>query len=183
MVTDIDMGELEARLRAAYERGRARYALLVGAPIAAVALTVALTLGHDRMSLGTAVALAVSAPPLLWRGRFGERALLRGLVAGAIPLGVVLFARALGHVCTPSGCYSLCVPACIAGGAAAGLTLSRLVGSERHRLAGLAASGVFAWGVGALGCCCVSHGAYAGVAIGLAGAFGSLLRVVARPAK
>ena len=171
-----DLSELEARLRGVYERGRVRYAAYWGLPIGLALVAIGLVGGHDRASVTLAFVLAAACPVILWRGSFLERAWLRGLVAGAIPLATVLGSRVFGHVCTPSGCISLCVPACAAGGAVAGLVLSRLAASERHRLASLALASAFAWSVGSLGCCCVSRGATVGAAIGLAGLAGSLLQ-------
>jgi hypothetical protein len=98
---------------------------------------------------------------------------MSGFKAGLIPLFFAHCANQWGHVCTPYGCTSLCVPACAAGGVLAGLTVEWLArrGPRPQLTRGLGM--IVAILTGGLGCACV--GAFgllamiAGLAVSLLG--------------
>ena len=73
------------------------------------------------------------------------RAALPGILKGASPFAIVLFVRLSGHGCPGPACWSLCLPACLAGGAARGALIATFaVGSPRRRHFVLAAGTVAA---------------------------------------
>ena len=91
-----------------------------------------------------------------------------GLKAGVVPLALALTARRIGHVCTPEGCLSLCVPMCAVGGLIAGLVLS--AAARRSPIPGLTLAGgaIISLAVGTMGCSCVGLGGISGLTLGLA---------------
>jgi hypothetical protein len=154
MVSDDD-ARLLARARGAYERSRVRFALAVAAPVALIPL-VSFALGTSARSaslLGAGLVGAVAVA--MWRG--GALALggISGLKAGAFPLVLAHAAKLFGHVCTPAGCSTLCVPACAAGGLIAGALVEVWARrSPRPNLTRGLGLGVCLL-TGALGCSCV----------------------------
>jgi hypothetical protein len=159
--------QLLAASQAAYERGRWQLAALAGALVAALpALSTAL-----GTNLPTAVlvggALIIAVAVLVQRGGVPAISAYRGLVAGLIPLALAHLARTGGHICTPGGCTSWCVPACAAGGIAAGLLLEW---SARRTPSPWTARGLGA-GIcvltGALGCSCAGRAGIAGLILAL----------------
>ncbi|MEN9800693.1 MAG: hypothetical protein RL653_4390 [Pseudomonadota bacterium] len=156
-----------ARARRAYEWGRLRRAALGALPLLPlVAFSAFLSsrplptwcFGLLAFGLGTA---------LLWVGREPQRAVLPGLAAGAVPLVLALCANQV-HLCGPDGCSTLCMPACIAGGLAAGAGIA-VLGFRRR-------AGVAWWGgataltllTGAMGCSCVGYSGLVGLLCGFA---------------
>jgi hypothetical protein len=154
-------GELKAAARRAYEYARLGRAVAVSAPVAVLPLTSFFLGTSGAVAAALGVALVGGVLVLVWRGgglAFGGAT---GLKAGLLPLALAHAAKSFGHVCTPAGCTTLCVPACAAGGVLAGAlvewwarrssrpTLTRLVGA------------CVAFLTGALGCSCVG---YAGMA-------------------
>ena len=169
----MDSAELlaaRARARRAYEWGRLRRAALGVAPVlplVAVAAWLsarpgtAWSFGLSAFALGTA---------LLWVGREPQRAVLPGLAAGTVPLVLALCANRV-HMCGPDGCSTLCMPACIAGGVAAGAGLSLLGLRRRAGWAWWVGASTLTLLVGAMGCSCVGYsgvfGLFGGYAVGM----------------
>ena len=115
------------RARRRYEWTRARRALLGFLPMAVlIGLACA---ASDRPVWASAFGSSLFAlgVVVLWYGRDLRRAVLPGVVAGIVPLGLVMGARHLGHTCDGLTCTSLCLTACVVGGALAGL----VVGSSK----------------------------------------------------
>jgi hypothetical protein len=166
----------ERRARRAYERARLSRALAVALPLVALAALVFARTGHAS-AVGCGAALCLLVPSLLYVGGAPGRAAARGTLVGIVPLGLALAAQAYGHMCTPGGCVSLCVPACLAGGLFAGFMLARAVEHERTRWPALALSAGFAGLAGSMGCACVGAGGVLGLAAGLA--VGAAARAVA----
>jgi hypothetical protein len=122
---------------------------------------VSAVLGTSRTSataLGASLVLAVAV--LVWRGGLLALGGATGLKAGLVPLAFAHAARSFGHVCTPAGCTSLCVPACASGGLIAGALVEWWArrSPQPNLTRGLGAA--VALLTGALGCSCVG---YAGI--------------------
>jgi len=151
----------------AYELGRAMYAARVAVLVLAFPV-LSLLLGARLGPTGLlAVALALSAGFLAWHGRAAGEGLLPGILAGAVPFLFGHAAQAWGHVCLGDGCYSLCMPACVAGGTIAGLMVARMSRRRSEPLVTLAASSGTALLVGALGCGCVGFTGVLSLAVSL----------------
>ncbi len=176
-----ELRDFRRRMRLRYEWSRARRALLGFAPavliiVAAVALTErpksALVFGSSMFIIGVV---------LLWYGRDLRRAVLPGVVAGIVPLTFSLCANHIGHVCTGDSCMSWCVPACTAGGLAAGMAVAMYGLRRKHGLGfWFGASGITLL-TGAMGCSCVGYSGVMGMMVGFGvGMLPSLVRRVVR---
>jgi hypothetical protein len=146
---------LRARARTAYERSRLRFALTL-APAAAVLPITSMALGTpapSAMILGTLLVLLLVATT--WRGGALARGGFSGLKVGLLPLALAHAAKLYGHVCTPEGCTTLCVPACASGGVAAGLLLEWLARRSEQPNVVRGVGAVSCLLTGALGCSCV----------------------------
>ena len=164
----LDEARLFEAASASYERGRLRWALVSIVPIAIIPLG-SFAVGHRLWSsVGLGVALLGIGIALLWRGQDWTRGLSSGLKAGLIPLVFSHAANLYGHVCTPSGCTSLCVPACTLGGALAGFIVANAARRSTAAWQVLGAGGIIACLVGAFGCACVGFGGIAGLVVGTA---------------
>lgn len=121
MNNDLERTRRRARLR--YEWVRARRAVVGFLP--ALGLVAAACAFNDRplSALGFGFALFAVGVTVLWYGRAVRRAVLPGLVAGVAPLLLVLGAPHVDHQCDSTTCTSLCLAACIIGGALAGLVV------------------------------------------------------------
>ncbi|MET0793804.1 MAG: hypothetical protein ABW061_19955 [Polyangiaceae bacterium] len=144
----------------------------------------AVATGVARHPLATAAfgaATFVAGATMLWYGRDPKRAVLPGLLAGFVPLLLVLCTSHL-HGCMGDSCMMVCVPACSAGGLVAGLAVAS-VGNQRNAGSAfwLSASAV-ALLTGSMGCGCVGYSGVAGLAIGFAAGMvpGLLRRAFAR---
>lgn len=151
----------------AYERGRALHATKRALPLAFLVVFAIVFGARMHTSVFFGVVALIAAWVLSWRGQSMGRAVLPGMIAGAVPLGLALAAQAYGHVCTGSGCMSLCVPACSLGGAVAGALI--VLGARRAtaRSVYIASASGLALMVGSLGCSCVGYGGVLGLAGGL----------------
>lgn len=163
---------LQAAARGAYERARVRRAMAVAAPVALVP-AVSFLLGTSRASAATlGVALVAVVAWVVWRGGAVALSGATGLKVGLIPLAFAHAAKAFGHVCTPAGCTTLCVPACAAGGVLAGGALEWFARrTQRPHLTRALGAGVAAL-TGALGCSCVGYAGLLALLVGLAASMG-----------
>jgi hypothetical protein len=163
----LDDQALLGRARGAYEASRLRFALQVGLPVALVPAVSCLLGTPARSALVLGGALVAGMVLLEWRGGPLARGAMAGLEAGLLPLLFAHGAHLFGHVCTPSGCSTLCVPACTVGGLLAGLTVEWLARrSPRPFLTrGLGLGGAFL--TGALGCSCVGASGVLALALAL----------------
>lgn len=151
---------------AAYERGRFRWAALSALPMAVIPLA-SFAIGQRlASSVGLGAALLVIGAVMLWRGQALGRGLSAGLKAGLVPLVLSHGAALYGHVCTPSGCTSLCVPACALGGVTAGLIVAFSAARSTAPIPVLASGAATACLVGAFGCSCVGFSGIAGMVLG-----------------
>ena len=179
----MELSELQtlSRAMAGYERSRLKRGLLGALPTLVLPL-IAFGVGGRLMTsvlLGAAIGTAVVV--LAWRGQAWGMAVPAGLIAGVFPLGLALAAQRIGHICTPQGCTSLCVPMCAAGGLIAGLVISAGARRSRSPPTTLVAGGVLSVAIGALGCSCVGMGGMVGLTLGLAAS--AAVATVLRPAR
>jgi hypothetical protein len=145
----------QRRARWAYELGRARLAAWQTIPVIVLSVIAWAVSPQASTIFALAAALAVLNSLAVWRGLdFGLGARV-GLVAGAIPLFVSLGARYLGHMCTPAGCMSWCVPACAAGGTMAAVVVALSAKAATDRLSYWASASLVATLTGSLACGCV----------------------------
>ncbi|MBL8914526.1 MAG: hypothetical protein JNM17_27730 [Archangium sp.] len=160
------------RARRAYEWGRLRRAVLGALPLLLVIAPAAVLTPRLAPTLVVATTLTLGAVSLLWFGHGFPRAVLLGVGAGLLPLGLVLCSSRFGHACAGSWCMEFCFGTSAIGGAAAGA----LIGSwafEKH-VPGLLLATASAFGLltGAMGSTCVgAAGAVAllaGFALGIA---------------
>jgi hypothetical protein len=150
----------------AYERGRRRWAAWTAAPLLVLPL-ISYAVGHRLgSSLAIGALLLGCAALLLWRGGELAQGLSAGVRAGLVPLVLAHGANLYGHICTPAGCTSLCVPACALGGIAAGLLVARAAARSSHQTRVLASGAAVAVMVGALGCACIGFSGMAGMVAG-----------------
>lgn len=156
---------------ASYERGRLGFALRWALPVALLPLA-SLALGSRLTSvLALGLALVAALAFGLFRGGTLLRSAVAGLEAGLIPLALAHAAQLYGHVCTPTGCSTLCVPACAAGGLLAGAFIAVRTRRAARPLVATGAAAGLALLTGSLGCSCVG---YFGVLALLGGIFLSL---------
>lgn len=157
-----------ARARRAYERGRAKRALALAAPVLLMVAAAALLGSRRSTFVPGGLALLGTSWFFLWRGQTLGRAVLPGVLAGVAPLVLALAARSYGHLCTGDRCMSLCIPACSLGGLVAGALIARTARDTPHRGRFIVGASTLAVLVGALGCSCVGFGGIAGLGLGLA---------------
>lgn len=165
---NVDLSELEARARAAYERGRWRLGVQAAWPALVMAgICVALG-GRPLASLGLGAALALVIAIATHRGGEAARAVIPGLLTGALPLTVGLIACRVPHACAAGLCVSWCAPLCLSAGAIAGLFLGvRAKRAPIERRASLLVSTSIAVLAGSLGCLVVGLGGVVGMLLGL----------------
>lgn len=172
----VDLSRVERRARARYEWARARAALLGFAPILLVVATAALIGKHASVTVGLGVTLFGAGVVMLWYGRELKRAVLPGVLAGLIPLALVLCANRM-HGCVGDNCMMVCVPACVVGGVVAGIVVGSVAARRRAPLAfWISASGLTLL-TGAMGCACVGYAGVVGLAAGyVAGVLPTVIR-------
>jgi hypothetical protein len=160
---------LEVRARRAYEMGRLRAALRV-APFVLAAAAAAVACGRPAILTGVlASTLLVLCIGVSCAGGPGGRGVMPGLVAGAAPLGMPLLMATVGHACFGPACMALCLPACVVGGAVAGVVIARSAARREPDRRFVASAVAVAALTGALGC----------TIAGVAGVLGMLAGTVA----
>lgn len=165
---------LLALAMARYERSRFATATIAALPSLMLPLVAFVIGGRLLPSIGLGLAVWALVTGLAWRGETWGASVSTGLKGGAIPLGLALLAQRIGHVCTPQGCTSLCVPMCVAGGVFAGFLIAAAAKRSRSPAITIGAGAVLSTLVGALGCSCVGAGGMVGMTLGLtAGTFGA----------
>jgi hypothetical protein len=164
----MDLAQLEARARGAYERGRWRVGIASAWPSLVLAgLCISLG-GQPIATFGIALVLAATIALAVQRGRHYARAVVPGLLAGALPMLAGLLACRVPHVCAGPTCMEFCAPLCLGAGALAGLAL--VVRKHRAGNAGVSSlwvATVIALLTGALGCFFIGLGGLGGMALGL----------------
>jgi hypothetical protein len=157
---------IEHRARFRYELARMRRALFGFAPVLVIVGLAMIFAKRPSWTLGFGVAVFAVGTALLWYGRDLRRAVLPGLAAGIVPLALVLCANQVGHACMGDRCMALCIPACAAGGVAAGLVVA-ILGIRRRAGVGfwIAGSSV-ALLTGAMGCGFVGYAGLVALLVG-----------------
>lgn len=153
------------RIRRAYERGRLQRALLYALPIATLAAMMTVVSTHPLWTAAVAAALVGASVICLWRGCALGRVVLPAVGAGCVPMIAAMLTMRIGHLCTPAGCTSLCVPACFAGALFAGGFIAHA--ARREGRAPLVAGAALALLTGALGCLAMGAGGLSGLGAGL----------------
>jgi hypothetical protein len=166
----VNVGSFTAA-RMAYERGRFRLSLAIAAPVIALPLVSWMLSGRIVMQAVLGIALLLVVTFGIWRGQAFGRGTALGVLSGMVPLMCAHAAKLYGHICTPSGCTSLCVPACFVGGLVAGLIA--FDGARRSSSPGatLMVAGSVAVLTGSLGCACVGFSGVLGLVAGLGSTF------------
>jgi hypothetical protein len=159
---------IEVRARRAYELTRVRDAAVAFAPVILLVLGTALVGERVGYVLMFGAVLFMLGVGLLWYGRGIKRAVLPGLAAGLIPLAFALCAKHVHHACMGDACLAFCIPACFAGGVAAGIIID-FVTLRRANKVGfwMAASGVGLL-TGAMGSVCSGVLGLVGLLVGFA---------------
>jgi hypothetical protein len=168
-MANVDLDALQARARAAYERDRWRLGIAAAWP-ALVMAGICVTLGGRPLAtLAIGAVLALLIAKATQHGRGAARAVIPGLIGGALPLVAGLVACRVPHVCAPGLCVSWCAPLCLAAGALAGVVLAvrskRASADQRPSLLVASSIAVLA---GSLGCLVVGLGGIVGMFLGLA---------------
>lgn len=115
-----DLDQTQRRARFHYEWVRARRALLGFLPVFGLVGAVCAFTDRPERALALGLVLFMLGAATLWYGRDLRRAVLPGVAAGVIPLLLVLAAHHIEHHCAGPTCTSLCLAACVTGGAFAG---------------------------------------------------------------
>lgn len=162
-----ELTKLEARARRRYERARLVRGVVGFAPVVALVACAALLGRRPASAVGIGGVLFVAGAALLWFGRSLHRAVLPGVLTGLVPLGLALAAN-WGHGCAGDHCSTLCVPACAAGGLAAGAVVSTLSHRRKHGWGFWLSASVVSLLTGAMGCACVGYSGVIGLLAGFA---------------
>jgi hypothetical protein len=166
-MASIDLSRVERRVRLRYEWARARAALMGFAPVLAIVISAALLGRHSMAAVGLGLVMFAAGAVMLWYGRELKRAVLPGVLAGLIPLALVLCANRL-HGCVGDDCMMVCVPACVAGGVLAGLVVALVARRRRAPLAFWVSASGLTLLTGAMGCACVGFAGVLGLGVGYA---------------
>jgi hypothetical protein len=170
--------DLFSRARVAYELGRLRGSLRVAPYVVAMA-AVAFACGRPLPLIaglgGLLLALAVA---LSFVGGVAGRAVVPGLLAGAVALAPPLLLHVVGHACIGPSCMTLGLPTCIAGGALGGMLIARRATGEALPFV-LAATTVAAV-TGTFGCSVAGAAGVLGMLAGTVGAGAPLLLAARR---
>lgn len=162
-----DRNDVPTRAMRAYERGRAKLALL-GALPAFVYGACACVLSASDTSMGLAFAMYGFAALGIYLGRPYARGVGLGLLLAAIPFGVATLAQSRGHMCLDGACVAVCLPACTSAGIATGVLGSWLLVKARGGVHSLVSMATLVSIGGALGCHCVGYGSVGGLVAGFA---------------
>jgi hypothetical protein len=158
--------ELLESARSAYERGRVAKALRTAALVVPMMLLSFGCCGSQVAALAIGAVLAAAVTVLVWRGGVAGRAVLPGLLAGAVPLAFPLLACPACQRAGWVGAASL--GACVVGGLASGAIVAAYTLRVREdRAVFLVTAGGVAAVAGSLGCVIVGMGGVVAMAIGL----------------
>lgn len=168
MMANVDLEALQARARSAYEHGRWRLGIQAAWPALVMAgICVALG-GRPLATLVLGAILATVIAKATHYGREASRAVIPGLLTGALPLIAGLMACRVPHNCGVGLCVSWCAPLCLTAGGLAGLVLGvRVKRSPVARRPSLLVATSIAILAGSLGCLVVGLGGVVGMLLGL----------------
>jgi hypothetical protein len=164
-----DLAAVELRARRAFERAMLRRAALGALPMVvagAAAILLARDLEQTCLLAGFVVLVSLVC---FWVRRGAETAAALGFFAGLVPYTASLLASRLGgHVCTPGGCVSMCLPACAAGGVIAAVLVARSAARRRAGPLFWLTASAMTIATGALGCSCAGFAGASGMLAGFA---------------
>ena len=170
---------LEARAKRAYELGRLRDASRLALFVLAAA-GAALACGRPlSVTLALAAVLLPLCVGLAFAGGVAARAVVPGLLGGGAALAMPLLIATVGHACFGDSCMSLCIPACVLGGACAGALIARTAVKQGADPRFVGAALPIAALTGALGCTIAGAAGVLGMLAGVVAA-GTPLLVAAR---
>ena len=152
----------------AYERGRAKLALIGALPalLYGACACLASAASESAAPVGLALAMFGFAALGIHLGRPYARGVGLGLLLAAIPFGVATFAQSRGHMCLDGACMAVCLPACTCAGVATGVLGSWLLVRANGGLHSLVSMATIVTIGGALGCHCVGYGSVGGLIAG-----------------
>ena len=156
-----------ARAMVGYERSRLKHAVLAAVPTLVLPLIAFIVGGRLVPSVLLGVLMWGAVVGLGWRGQAWGLSVPAGLKAGVVPLALALTAQRIGHVCTPEGCASVCVPMCSAGGVVAGMVVAWAARRSPAPWITIGAGLFISAAVGAMGCSCVGMSGTLAMGIGL----------------
>lgn len=164
----VDLNQVQARVRRAYEKGRATRALKTSMPLLGIGALVLLMDRRPGVVLGLDALLFAIAVLLLWRGQQAGRGLFAGLAAGAIPLAFGVCMQGYQVLCRSPSLMPGCTAVCGTGGFIAGLVIAWSAQRREANSVFALSAGAVALLMGALGCACAGAGGLVGLAVGIA---------------
>jgi hypothetical protein len=156
------------RARRAFERGRMRWALGVGAYVVPMAVVSVVACGRPWVSAANGLLLWALCALGRWRGGRFAAPIGWGLAAGAAALALPLLFHAHGLPCADGACCRGSIPYCWGGGALAGLVVAlRAISIREGRASFLVYGCTVAALAGSLGCVVGGLMGLGGLAAGL----------------
>ena len=168
--------------RRAYERGRVAKAMRTSLLVLPMILVSFGCCGNRSASIAFAGVLVALVASLVWRGGDVGRAVVPGLAAGAVPLGIALLACPACDRVGVSGTWPMAI--CVVGGVLSGAMVARFAAraspdashatsdqpahARARRATFLVTAGAVAALAGSLGCVVMGAGGVAAMAAGLA---------------
>jgi hypothetical protein len=179
----MEMTDLRAVARRAYEIGRARLAAKVGATALLVGI-VAIGLGRPAgVTIALCAALAALVGFTVFRGGAAGRAVWPALGAGTGAMFLPLAIRTAGCALFGPECMRLCLPGCVAGGAIVGAALALSARrEEKDPREFLVAGAMIAPLTASVGCSLAGAAGVLGMVLGTV-AVGAPIWLVARAAR
>jgi hypothetical protein len=168
-----DLSLLRARARRSYELSRVQLGLRSAAWVLPLIALSFVTLGKPALTCSVGALLLIATTWLRFQGGVFGSAITPGLLAGSAPLILPLLMRGSDHCCIGGACLPICMLACIAGGAIAGIGIGVASASlATHRVTFLLTAGALATLTGMLGCAVVGAAGTAAMAVAVAVACG-----------
>ena len=163
----IELNQVRANARRAYEGGRMRHALAIAAPLLALVGLTAWLQPRPTFVLVIGALLFVAGAVFLWRGQQLGRGALAGVLAGLVPLSLGVCVRLYQALCHDGMFMPGCVAACAVGGIAAGAWIAHVAARRPANLVFVASAVGLALLTGALGCSCAGPVGVTGMLVGL----------------
>lgn len=152
----------------AYEWGQLKRGAIAAAPVWLFVAVAVWAAGNALTTVSAGLVLFGLSAWAGWRSGTLARGVRLGLAIATLPFGAALISQITGHICTSTGCVSLCAPLCTAAGVVAGVVLYRmlLAQPQQMRWFGWGVTSLVVVSVSALGCSCLGAGSTLGVVIG-----------------
>ncbi|HZX97823.1 MAG TPA: hypothetical protein VFE90_25120 [Myxococcales bacterium] len=167
MATTEPLVALETRARRAYELGRLRRALRL-VPLVLAGAAAALACGRSlSLTCALCAVLLALAVGLSHAGGSPGRAVIPGLLAGALALAFPVLLHVFGDACVGPACRLLGVPSCIVGGASGGVFIASRLARDQEGASFAVAALTIAFLMGAFGCSIAGVGGVLGMIAGI----------------